>query len=367
MRRLQFNRHALSLGALSLLFGCGGSQPPIDALRSYSVPRPQGTWFPEAPTRPHLPGWLSPALRHHTGSGQTVIYVSEENDSEVVVYPEPQPTASPAGIITDGISDPWGLCIDQNDNLYSVNQSGTVTEYPPGSTLPSATYSQDLGRPLYCIIDRHGNLFVGNGNGGVNGGKVVEYRAGSTNAYQVLETPGTEVDDMDFDTQGNLYAAYRGGSGSYGTSVEKFAPGSVSGTILGMKLNQPQGLIVDDKDEIVVVTEKSPGNNYLDVFPRGKRSARLRFAQPNDSYPIQIAITKGERSLFATTFNNGGIYDTPYPLSRIAGWTLKQFDPYGLQQGIALSNGHVFGSPVSNGSISGGRTGMREMAKAVAP
>lgn len=270
------------------------------------------------------------------------MYVSEEYDNEVVAYPEPTPAGSPVETITDGVSAPWGLCVDQNENLYSVNQAGTVTEYPYGSISPTVTYSQDLGRPLYCVVDRHDDLFVGNGNGGANGGTIVEYKAGSTNAHRVLQTPGTEVDGMDFDPQGNLYAAYRGGIGKQGTSIEKFAPRSGSGTILGMQLNQPQGLIVDDKGNIVVVNEKSPGDNYLDVFAPGAKRPNLRFRQPKGGYPIQIAITEDESSLFTTTFNNGRVYEIPYPLGKGLTWTLLQDDPYGLQQGIALSNGQVF-------------------------
>jgi hypothetical protein len=49
----------------------------------------------------------------------------------------------------------------------------------------------------------------------VKGGKIVEYLAGSIDPYQILQTPGTEVDDIDFDTLANLYSAYRGGSGGY--------------------------------------------------------------------------------------------------------------------------------------------------------
>lgn len=271
------------------------------------------------------------------------MYVSEEYDNEVVAYPEPTPAGSPVETITDGVNTPWGLCVDQNENLYSVNQTGTVTEYPYDSITPSATYSQDLGRPLYCVVDRHGDLFVGNGNGSSsNGGTIVEYKAGSTQADRILQTPGTEVDGMDFDARGNLYAAYRGGSGKQGTSIEEFAPRSRTGTILGMQLNQPQGLIVDGKGNIVVVNEKSPGDNYLDVFAPGTKRPSLRFRQPKGGYPIEIAITEDGGSLFTTTFNTGGVYEVPYPLRKGLTWTQLQDDPYGLQQGIALSNGQVF-------------------------
>jgi hypothetical protein len=331
----------LAAGAVALLVGCSNAVPSArnEAGQSYRSPRAQDTWFPAAAVRPQAAGWLAPELRRRGGS-QPLVYVSEESDNEVVIYPEPG--ATPVGMITDGVNDPWGLCTDRKKNLYAVNQSGTVTKYRFGSSSPSATYSQDLGRPLYCIVDHSGDLFVGNGNGGANGGTIVEYRRGNTTANVLLQTPGSEVDGMDFDAQGNLYAAYRGGSGRYGTSIEKFEPDSAGGIILGMKLNQPQGLVVDDRGDIVVVTEKTPGNNYLDVFAPGRRRPVRRVGQPKGGYPIEIAITTDERRLFATTFNNGGIYDARYPLGKPPNWVLEQYDPYGYQQGLALSNGQVF-------------------------
>lgn len=333
----------LSIGATAALIAGCYSQPSVQSGAppfAGAVPRPQGTWFPATAAKVRAKGWLAPALRHGA-SNQSLMYVSEESRSEIVIYPEPQPTGKPLGIITDGVDLPWGLCVDRNRNLYVANQSGTVTEYPPGSTSPSATYAEDLGRPLYCIVDQYGDLFVGNAEGGANGGTIVEYKAGSTGAYQVLQTPGNEVDDMDFDADGNLYAAYRGGQGSYGTSIEKFAPGSADGTILGMRLNQPQGLVVDGNGDIVVVTEWRPGRNHLAVFRSGKTRPQLRLRQPHDSYPIQIALSGDELSLLATTFNNGKVYEVDYPIIEGARWQFEQSDHRGLQQGIALSDGYL--------------------------
>ncbi|HEY1868654.1 MAG TPA: hypothetical protein VGG70_10200, partial [Candidatus Cybelea sp.] len=150
-------------------------------------------------------------------------------------------------MITSGVSNPWGLYVDKNGTLYVANQTGSVTVYPAGSLYPSATYTQNLDRPLYPIADQYGDLFVGNAG---TSGTVVEYLAGSTSTYRVLQTPGTEVDGMDFDQQGNLYVAYR--NGFTGGSVEEFAPGSTQGQILGMTIRQPQGLIVDAEGNIVV-------------------------------------------------------------------------------------------------------------------
>ncbi|MGC2407064.1 MAG: hypothetical protein WA431_11710 [Candidatus Cybelea sp.] len=92
-----------------------------------------------------------------------------------------------------------------------------------------------------------------------HGGTVVDYLSGSTNAYRVLQTSGAEADGVDFDSQGNLYVAYRT-SDRKRHSIEEFAPGSTHGKVLGMTLNEPQGLIVDNRGNILVVARaQTPG------------------------------------------------------------------------------------------------------------
>jgi hypothetical protein len=83
------------------------------------------------------------------------------------------------------------------------------------------------------------------------GGTVVEYASGSTNAYKVLQTPGVEADGMDFDVRGNLYVAYRTNDRKRHGSIEEFASGSTQGKVLGRTLNEPQGLIVENSGNIL--------------------------------------------------------------------------------------------------------------------
>jgi hypothetical protein len=198
---------------LVILAGCSNSSKPSQSFSVPAVaPRPKGTSIPALPRGPRPAGWLSAEVRKAVPGAN--IFVT--SGSKVLIYPAKPPGASQKGSITSGVDAPWALYTDQQHNLYVANQSGknggsgSVTVYPRLSVTPSATYTEGLGRPLYPIVDRYGDLFVGNGeNGDKNAGAVVEYRVGSTTAYQLLQTPGDEVDGMDFDTQGNLYVAYR--------------------------------------------------------------------------------------------------------------------------------------------------------------
>jgi hypothetical protein len=308
------------------------------AAASASVPIADGSPAPNPRRGPTGPGWLSPALRN--GTSGPVVYAAVEGYGEVLIYPEDGTNQAPIGKITNGISGPWGLWVDKSGNLYVANSSGSVTVYPPGSVDPSATYTKDLYRPLYVIADQNGDVFAGNGNGN-KGGTVVEFLPGSTSAYQVLKTPGTEADGMDFDQQGNLYVAYRGGTKRGGLgSVEKFAPGSTQGQVIGMKVHQPQGLIVDNEGN-VLVAETSQRWKAVALFRPGKTRPLLRLKLPTYSDPTQIAITADESELFVGSFTNGSLYVTPYPLTKTSTWTVLD-TVYGQLEGVALSNGQVF-------------------------
>jgi hypothetical protein len=189
-----------------------------------------------------------------------------------------------------------------------ANQSNnTVTVYAHGSTQLSRTYSQDLSRPLYPIVDRHGELYVGNANTGT----VVEYLAGNTNVYQVVQTAGTEVDGMALDKHENLYVAYRDSSTGQG-SIEEFAPGATQGQILGMSLDEPQGVVVVPRGNIVA-TETGP-TDRIDVFAPGSQTPKLELPMPSGGVATELVIDCNEEILYVSSFNDGAVYGANYPL-----------------------------------------------------
>lgn len=274
-----------------------------------------------APRAPRARGWLSPEAKKKSN----LIYVAA--GSEVLIFREER-NSPPIGRITDGISSAYGLYVDRHRNLYVANWYGnTVTAYAPGSVTPFATYSQDLSRPLYPIVDAKGNLFVSN----ANSGGVIEYRHGTTSVYRILQTGGTEADGMDFDAKGNLYVAYRnGGIGS----IETFAPGSTQGKMLGMQLDQPQGLIVANSG--IVLAVETGSTSRIDEFLPGSKTPQLEVPVPQT--PVQLAITESENRLFVSTLNNGPVYATNYPLYQ----PRLVEEVVGSTQGVALSNGQYF-------------------------
>lgn len=318
---------AITAGAALTACGAGGTAAPSAGVQGSAAQSPP----PAIYRGPKRRGWMSAAAK----SGQ-VIYVAA--NSSVQIFPERGGNSKPLGEITDGIDGAYGLCVDGNGNLYVANQdNNTVTKYARGSTSATTVYSQGLARPLYPIVDAQDDLFVGNANNGT----VVEYLAGSTDSHAVLQTPGYEADGMDFDGQGNLYVAYRT-TYSQG-SIEKFAPGSTQGQVIGMALNSPQGVQISSAGTILTV--ETAGTNRIDVFPPGYTSPVLEL--PVQQVPTELALRNNEHKLFVSTLYSGTIYVSPYPLLNPNGSPNVLHEKLdvtqsGPVQGMALSNGKSY-------------------------
>jgi sugar lactone lactonase YvrE len=333
MKTLGLNFSAFGLCAAIVLAGCGQSQPATEAPPSSSF-SPLATPIPPAPSGIRPPGWLARREKTPDGGSSPVIYVAAQSASEVLVYPEAG--GSLMGEITDGLDSPYGLYVDKNGTLYVANEGNkTVTAYAAGSTSPSTTWSQDLDQPLYPIVDSSGDLFVSNRSNGT----VVEYLSGSTAAYKVLQTPGTEADGMDFDSQGNLYVAYRMNDGKGKGGIEEFAPGATQGKVLGMKLNEPQGLIVDNSGNILVVVTGSA--DRIELFHPGHERRSQEIRAPENATLTQLAIEANESELFVSAIG-GSVFTIAYPFPA-SGTLSRLLETYYSQvQGVALSNGQTF-------------------------
>ena len=324
--------YAAAIASLGVALGACSAADAPSALAGASLKLPAPLASPALlPNRgPRQRGWISRAATY-----KRLVYVADGND--VLIYPQGPHNPKPIGKITDGIAYAYGLCVDRYGNLYVANDTtNTVTVYPPGSTQLSATYSQDLDRPLYPVVDSNQNLWVSNANNGT----VVEYKHGSTSAYQVIQTPGVEADGLDFDVQGNLYVAYRGRDGI--GSIEEFAPGSSQGTILGMSLNQPQSVVTTNEGTILTV--ETGGTDRIDVFPPGTQQPTLEIGV--QYVPTQLAITSRQHTLFISSLYNHSIYASPYPLLNPNGSPNVLHEKInvgnGIIQGMALSDGQVF-------------------------
>lgn len=324
---------AAALGAVVLLSACQsnglppqpgtGSQPNV-APAQVTVQQPRGwiagpAFLPSGVAIPApvvegtpLPTYFGVAKRAGKFSpraGAAYLYIADQSSNQIDIFPLRGQKDPQVGTITAGIDGPYGLWFDRGaQELYVANQvNNTVTVYSHGSIQPTRTYTQDLNRPLYPIVDSHGELYVGNANDGT----VAEYLAGSTNVHQVLQTPGVEADGMALDKHEDLYVAYRTSPVGQGSIVE-FAPGSTQGQIIGMTLDQPQGVIVDTSGNVVATETGS--TNRIDVFPPGSKTASLEVPMPVGSVATELVIDCQEESLYVSGLYSGIVFGVNYPL-----------------------------------------------------
>lgn len=323
-----------ALGAVILLSACQSSGLPLQSsnvsrnIGPAQAPSERGTPLPSYSMVAKKPGWFTPHW------AEEYLYIADQSNNQIDIFPLMKPNQPQAGTITAGIDGPYGLWYDRrHESLYVANQDNdTVTVYSHGSVMPSRTYSEDLSRPLYPIVDDNGVLYVGNANTGT----VVEYLPGSTHAHLVVQTAGTEADGLALDKNENLFVAYRtsGGTGS----IEEFAPGSTNGNVIGMTLDQPQGVIVTPNG--TVVATETGGTNRIDVFPAGSSTESLEVPMPQGSVATELAIDCRDKFLYVSGLYNGAVYGVRYPLP---GQTLFVQDQIAsIIQGTTISDNQNF-------------------------
>ncbi len=295
--------HRGLIGALSIsaafiaLTACGGSQQIAQTASLQLQGDAASTPLPSVAVSHRE----SSQLPHYPQSSQPLLYVGNDNSSAVDIFPLTGPNQQQIGTISDGVEGPWGLSIDANDSLYVANGGrGTVTVYPYGSTSPSMTYS-GLGWALYAVADSTGHVFVS------GQGHVLEFKAGR-NRVIAHKQLGHETDGMAEDGQGNLYVAYRG---KHSGSIAEFGRGLSHKRHTGIRIDQPQGLLVDSIGNIIVVESAA---DRIDVFPPGATTPSVTVTVSGIGNLAELAMQNSETTLWVSS-EGGYVYSMPYPLT----------------------------------------------------
>ncbi len=225
------------------------------------------------------------------------------------------------GSITSGTSASDGLWVDQHGNLYAANaDGGNVTEYAPGATSPTCTYS-GLADPVNVTTDKHGHVFAVDWNSGSKGA-IVEYEQCKDNIVRRFDfrrftaPAGAVVDDA-----GNIFVAYyrAKASSSQQGAFEEFRAGSKTPKKLGATVVFPGSVLLDKNANLIVADQgvSGQGNGAIDVIAPPYSSAtplRSGLAQP-----IHLALNKQETLLFANSFDfsNPTVWVMSYPAGTI--------------------------------------------------
>ena len=300
-------RLALIVGAAALFAGCGGSQQ----ISQMASPQRQG----DAASSPFPLGTLSHrALRplgRYPKRSHGLLYVSDYDLNVIDIFPLTGRNRHQIGSIFNGIDNPRGLSLDANKSLYVANNpfgeygSNYVTVYPYGYTTPSMTYSP-FYRAFYALADSTGHVFVsGQNDHGI--GHVIEFKAGRNRPIAHAQL-GSETDGMAEDGQGNLWVAYRG---KHSGSIAEFGPGLTHKRHTGIRIDQPQGLLVDSAGNIIVVESVA---HRIDVFPPGATTPSVTVTISGIGGLGQLAMQNSETTLWVSS-PKGYVYSMPYPLT----------------------------------------------------
>jgi hypothetical protein len=305
MRKLA--RFALTVSAAALFAGCGG-QPPIAETAPFQL---QGDAASPLPGGAALHN-MSRQLPRYPRRSKPLLYVADDYPFSIDIFPLTGPNQPQIGSITDGVDRPLGLSVDSNKSLYVANEPhlsygwGTVTVYPFGSTSPSMTYSK-VNRALYALADSTGHIFVSGQNNWAAKGHVLEFNAGRNRVIARVQL-GSETDGMAEDGQGNLYVAYRGKASG---SIAEFGPGLTNKRHLGVRIDQPQGLLVDSAGNIIVVESAA---DRIDVFPPGAKTPSVTVTISGIGNLTELAMQSSETTLWVSS-EGGFVYSMPYPLT----------------------------------------------------
>lgn len=246
MNGLTRSHFALVMAATMLMTGCAGAGQRLQGIIPLSTGLEQTAHIRAKPT---------------SYQGLHALYVSETAVASPFVAILQNGDYKEIGSIVTGTSTPTGLTLDKGGNLYVANYSGpNVTEYAPGTTSPSFTYSAFMTGPTDVTVDKYGDVYVADGD------TVKEYYQGLNTIIAECQPESTPVvGGVAVDSTGDVFVTVAAQS-VWG--VVEYAGGLGQGCaalVTGVSFagSYPGGIAVDKNDNLVV------GDNHLnkvDVF-----------------------------------------------------------------------------------------------------
>ncbi len=299
------------------------------------------------------------------------IYVANYDASTVTVYPAgSNGNVAPSETIdSPGVT---GLALDARGNIYVTSGGDALSVYPPGSNgnvAPSATIAGSntgLNDAWDLAVDATGNTYVANGNAvtvyppGSNGNVAPSATIGSNT---VLSNPG----GIALDFYANIYISNRNNTVTVypaGSNANAAPSSTVGGAKTG--LNFPTGIALDASGNIYVANDGSEngGADAITVYPAGSNgnvvpSATIDGSKTGLDFPAGIALDSSGNIYVANDGSEDGGTDTVtvYPAGsngNVAPSATVSGSNTGLDdpQGIALdTSGNIY--VTNDGSSSG--------------
>ena len=281
----------------------------------------------EQPAGSQSHGWLSPEAKGN--KGKNVIYWGSYNSSTIDIFSSKGVNGKQEGQIATGLSNPERLFVDKKHNVYATNiGNNTITAYKPGQTSPFLTIGDGVNSPTGLTVDAAGTVYCAN----VGNDTVTEYLKGTTSPSLTIQLSGSP-EYLATDAHDNLYVAI-------GFDVLEFAPGSTTGTNLGLDIGSPGAIEVDHSGNVIVIDESKPS---IDVFPAGETEPSKQITVTR-GFPFSLSLSKNEKQVYVSVEANSG----PFVIQALAypnGSTLTdKLTTAGGDWPIAVSPDAVLGS-----------------------
>jgi hypothetical protein len=295
---------ALAAAGIVLLTACSGSSmsqspinpPPATTTAAGAHAFPAHSFAAKPAVNTH-PGWISQQAR----LSRQLIYVADGVANQVLLYPVGNPSPSPIGALTYGVSEPEGMWVDGSGDLWVANTgNNTVEAFRHNQTKPYLIINQshpgdDYGDTADVVLDRYGNAWVA----GLTG-IVTEYAHDTTTPVETITSGLNEAIGMTFDSKGYLYVTninpFTNGQ------VFKFAPGWTTGYTAPYLFPAPRiGGILFDSHHNTYIADQS--DNVIQIYAHGSNIPTSTISN-GILHPCYIAFDKYYNLYVQDYYNN---------------------------------------------------------------
>jgi hypothetical protein len=249
---------ALVLASAFAFTGCGGGTTPSAA---GSVPA-------SAALRPQIPV-------PRAGSAGRLIYVSDSGSNTVYFYT--YPGGKLEGSTDEGISEPQGVCSEQNGDVWVAN-TGTsqLLKYAHGSIMSSGSLTTSGEYPVGCSVDKKGNVAVSDIiSTSDTEGNVEIFKGGKGSATSVTCPNLYRYYFLAYDSKGNIFVD--GEDSSYAFAFCEIPSGSTSGEAIALNVNPEFPGEVQWDGKYVAIADQDTGtiDRFLIRGTRGTEKGTL--------------------------------------------------------------------------------------------
>jgi hypothetical protein len=293
--------------SLAILAACsGGTQGPASSL-------------PASPAhRGAMPATSLPQFLYVSNGSNEIVYLDNSSYKE-------------AGTVTDDISNPAGLWVGIDGNLYVANANDDVDEFyaPTSSSGASLKCSYTGATDPVALVENSSpfDVFVVDAAGYID-----EYPQCVNTIRKQWTIPGTPT-GVAVSKTGAMFVSYETSSGG---AFEEFKRNSTTGIVLGATVGKSGGL-VRSKGGILIAGDQSAGT--IDVIAPPYKTVKVLASGLSD--PVHCSLNQDENLLFSANAGNNTVTVYDYPSGTLV-TTLGSSNGLSAVNGVAESPDAVF-------------------------